>query len=126
MIRRTPLKRVPMKRRALKKWKLELDQLCRTVTFARDGHACCRCGVRDPLHWCHVNTRAVLSLRWNLDNVLALCAGCHLWNHHHPTAFSEWWTEKYPERAQRLALWRPGGRVEPELIRLWLLQQGAS
>jgi hypothetical protein len=83
-----------------------LDALARQATFARDGNACIRCGKRERLQLAHVHTRAQLSLRHDLDNLMTLCAGDHLWWHHHPSDAVTWWADKYPERALRLGVLR--------------------
>jgi 5-methylcytosine-specific restriction endonuclease McrA len=84
----------------------ELDTLARNATLARAGHACERCGRSERLQWHHVYTRAIRSLRWDLDNLICLCAGCHLWWHHEPLDATIWmrnqWEHLFPGRYERL------------------------
>lgn len=84
--------------------KSQLDALCREVTFLRDGHRCVRCGSPARIQWCHVRSRRYLSTRWSLENVMSLCAGCHLWWHHEPMLSSAWFREQWPDRADYLAM----------------------
>lgn len=105
----------------------ELDRLCREVVFLRDGDRCRRCGSGQKLQWCHVYTRAIRSLRWDLDNSFCGCAGCHLWWHHKPTEAVEWWRSVVGEQTfatLRLRAGRPR-KVEPTLIGLYLEQERA-
>lgn len=109
-----------------------LDHLARRLVFKRDGYACVRCGkaCTQELHergdrtiyvgiqWCHVHTRRIRSLKWDPDNALTLCPGCHLWWHghvpesadpfaddeHRYDSAMEWFKRKYPERSARLAM----------------------
>lgn len=105
----------------------ELDALCREVVFLRDQHRCCRCHRTTRLQWCHVHTRRIRSLRWRLENSLLLCAGCHLWWHHHPLESAGWFEDTYPEEAETLSLLRQT-KQKPDLaaIRLYLLQEQAK
>jgi len=90
-----------------------LDRLAREATFRRDK-VCQRCGGEKPLQWCHVHTRAIISLRHDLDNCLVLCAGDHLWWHQHPLEAIIWFCDKFPERAKRLAI-RRQVKTKPDL-----------
>jgi len=85
----------------------EIDALARRATFERAKRGCERCGTRDRLQWHHVFSRAIVSLRWDLDNLLCLCSGCHLWWHHNPLEAAAWFT-KYAgaDRCKRLHLAR--------------------
>jgi 5-methylcytosine-specific restriction endonuclease McrA len=80
----------------------ELDALARERTFERDGYKCIRCGSTSHLQWCHVITRGILSLRWDMDNSFCGCAGCHLFWHKHPLEAVGWFEDKFPERAKHL------------------------
>jgi hypothetical protein len=50
---------------------------------------CQRCGKKENLQACHIFSRRYLNLRWDLQNILCLCAGCHLWSHANPILFVE-------------------------------------
>lgn len=70
--------------------KMRLDKLAREVCLKKAGYQCERCGKEERLQWHHVYTRRLLSLRWEPDNLVCLCAGCHLWWHQNTLAAAEW------------------------------------
>lgn len=77
----------------------ELDKLCRTVVFYRDGGACRKCGkTTGQLHWAHIYSRRFLSVRWNELNSMVLCAGCHLFCHHNPIEGGEFFKAELGEQ----------------------------
>ena len=126
LLRKTPLKRTAatLRRSRLAPRRVRppmisdrvLDDLCRDLTFARDRCTCLKCGfactvithrpdgspVYHGIQWAHVTTRGVKILRWDQDNVMTLCAGCHLWWHHYPLEAAAWFRERFPERAERI------------------------
>jgi len=63
---------------------------------------CERCGNTNYLQCAHIVGRNNHTLRFDLMNVLCLCAGCHRWGHDNPIFFSEWVKEKYPARFEYL------------------------
>jgi len=103
----------------------DLDRLARLATFQRAGHRCEKCGTRDRLQWHHVYSRRIQSLRWDLDNLVVLCAGDHLHWHHNPMNAVEWF-QGYaePARLERLRLKRmTPRRTDLAGLRLLLQQQ---
>ena len=56
----------------------------------RDRGSCERCHKTETLQAAHIFSRANMNIRWDYDNVLCLCAGCHFWAHKNPTLFGEW------------------------------------
>jgi 5-methylcytosine-specific restriction endonuclease McrA len=97
-----------------------MDEAARAIVFDRDS-GCVHCGKATNLQWAHVYTRRILSMRWDWDNSMVLCAGCHLWWHHEPAEAVAWWTAKYPLRAERLRLRRhTASRVDLKAIALSL------
>lgn len=46
-------------------------------SIIRSQGRCLRCGIQSALQAAHIIGRARLSVRWNLDNGLCLCARCH-------------------------------------------------
>lgn len=90
----------------LKLMKRRLDALARRLTFERDSYCCCHCGSYQRIQWCHVVSRRYLSTRWDSNNLLTLCAGCHLWWHHQPLESANWFQQKYPRRADMLRIIR--------------------
>lgn len=123
------MKRSPIKRRTrirrVSKARLrtrDLDKLARDAVFARDS-ICMKCGKVGNLQWCHVYSRRYLSMRWDPDNSMVLCAGCHLWWHHKPLEAARWFELIYPERAKRLLLIsRTKRRPDLAAVRLGLEQ----
>lgn len=82
---------------------LECDKYSRELCFERDGHKCVRCGKDKGIQWAHVISRRHLSTRWDLDNCLTLCAGCHkFWWHDNPREAVEWFAAKFPERNEHI------------------------
>lgn len=103
----------------------ELDALCREVVFLRDGGVCQKggCEPSRPKQWCHVRSRRYRSTRWDPINSLVLCAGHHLWNHHEPAEFVDWFRDKFPVRAALLKLKSQtsgSGKVDLAAIKLFL------
>jgi 5-methylcytosine-specific restriction endonuclease McrA len=66
----------------------KLDKLCSKII--RSKGSCESCGKTENLQCCHIFSRTYRSLRWSLDNLLCLCAGCHHWSHKNPIFFTEW------------------------------------
>lgn len=105
-------------------WKQELDKLCRAAVFARDGHKCVMTGQTATIQWCHVKSRRYLSTRWRLENCLTLSAGKHLWAHHNPLEFANWFNAKYPERALAIEMASSNSqKFDREATRLYLEQE---
>jgi hypothetical protein len=109
-------------RRLGAKEKRELDRLCRELVFVRDERRCRRCGSTQHPQWSHIYSRRYLSVRWNADNSMVLCAGCHLWWHGNPVDAGRW-CEELLGRARLATLnaarYR-GGRPDYEEVRLGL------
>lgn len=149
LTRSTPLQRTgPIRRVAvMRKRKLfepksgpstkTLDDLCREVVFARDRYTCQKCGwactvvtysptgkvQAGKLQWCHIFSRQYHSVRWDPDNSLALCSGCHMWQHHNPTLATEWFEAKWPLRLNDITIRRNGGWKPDRGLHLLSLQQ---
>lgn len=56
---------------------------------------CQRCGPHVPqryeiLQCAHIYSRTYRSVRWERQNLLCLCAGCHFYFHRNPLEFGEW------------------------------------
>ena len=89
----------------------ELDAAARLAVFERDGNRCVRCG-SFKVQWSHVIGRRHKCIRWEADNALALCAGCHMWWHEYPTLSGEWFRRNWPDRHERItAMYNRGGKV---------------
>ena len=93
------------KKPSRKFWIKKLDDLARKVIKARDK-VCVRCGKILNLQVAHIFPKGKYTrLRWDSDNLLLLCYGCHFhFAHKNPLMFSEWFREKYPDRYKILKL----------------------
>ena len=107
--------RTSKKARKRNRAKNELDVAARLACFERDNTLCQRC--HDPyktVQWCHVIGRRHLCTRWELDNSLTMCAGCHMWWHEYPSLSGPWFAKTWPERHEHiLALYNAGGKIRP-------------
>lgn len=103
----------------------ELDALARAIAVDRAGGTCDRCQRGENIQWAHVYTRRYRWLRWDPDNSMILCSGCHLWWHQHPADAISWWEEEHDEeyvnRLKAKAA-RPQ-KTDLTLVRLHLLQE---
>ena len=98
-----------MPKRKTKRKKLidQLDQITKEIIRIRDNHTCQWCGkkVSGSDEQCsHVIPRSRGNhLRWDLENCKILCMHCHMhkW-HKDPLASWQWFSEKFPERAEYL------------------------
>ena len=59
------------------------------------------CGSKDSLNGHHIYSRTNLATRWDLNNGVCLCSGCHVFRslsaHKSPMEFSEWLIEQRGE-----------------------------
>lgn len=56
---------------------------------------CEKCHSRTKaLNSAHIMSRRYLQTRWDLENGLCLCVGCHFWAHQNPIEFTHW-VEEY-------------------------------
>jgi hypothetical protein len=63
--------------------------------IVRSKGECARCGSRTKqLNSAHIISRVYRQTRWDLDNGLCLCVGCHFWNHQNPIEFTHWVEDK--------------------------------
>ena len=81
----------------------DLDADASVRVKERDGWLCVRCGiVRRLVQWAHVISRRFRCLRWEADNALSLCGGCHLWFDNNPLLSADWFRKNFPERYERI------------------------
>lgn len=80
----------------------------------RDNHTCQYCGKKEYLNSHHIFSRSNFTTRWDLDNGITLCSGCHTFSskfsaHKTPAEFIEWvkekkglaWYERLREKAKQ-------------------------
>lgn len=64
---------------------------------------CERCGKTENLQCAHIISRTYQQVRWDEDNALCLCAGCHIyWWHKEPIEAARWLEEHWPGRYDRI------------------------
>ena len=78
----------------------------------RDGFKCLHCGKDKYLNAHHIFSRNNYKVRWDMDNGVTLCSGCHTMSskfsaHKTPIEFIEWikgkWGEEWYERLRAKA-----------------------
>jgi 5-methylcytosine-specific restriction endonuclease McrA len=92
----------------------QLDELARQRVFERDNFTCVRCGKKDGIQWSHIISRAIHCTRWEDDNALTMCGGCHMffW-HKHPLLAVPWFMHQWPERYENIRrIYNAGGKVD--------------
>lgn len=117
-----------MKKPSVKTLRNKADALWGKAVRQRDG-ACRRCGKTEVLQAAHIISRRYKATRWDLDNGIALCRGCHHWNHHFPVEY-DWWIreligeKKYESlRLQALDYVGEVKRVDLETIVAYLMSE---
>lgn len=123
----------------------QLDEMARALCMARAGAyriegsrawvgTCRKCQLLNPLQWAHFNSRRLHSIRWDRDNSMALCGGCHYnFAHHKPGEFRDWWRSQIGENAFNLLALRLKATSRPDYAGLrvalrqeWLALTGAE
>jgi len=74
-----------------KQQKNKLNKLVREYVILRDKR-CLRCSKANNLHASHIYPKGKYrKMQFDVENVKALCLGCHLyWWHKHPIEAKEW------------------------------------
>lgn len=85
-----------MRKTSKKSLTRKLDQLVSKIVRKRGW--CQRCGRVFTLQCCHIFSRTYKSVRWDLDNVLTLCASCHFFFHKNPLLFTEFVHKLYGKK----------------------------
>ena len=91
----------PLERYCHAHGKKKLDKLVGDYVKRRDK-VCTRCGSPGPLDWSHLISRGAPWLRWDLDNSVAHCKGCHWYFTAKPSAMNLWIEERWPGRLSEL------------------------
>lgn len=71
---------------------VKLDKL--TSERVRSKGYCEKCHSEKNLQCAHIYSRNYKHLRWEPENLLCLCAGCHFWWHQNPTEAVLWAQKK--------------------------------
>jgi len=96
----------------------KLDIVWSEAIKVRAGYKCEHCGKTTNLNSHHIFTRLRKSTRWELDNGICLCVGCHMFSskfsaHKTGVEFTHWLEEKkgkkWVETLQRMSneIYRP-------------------
>jgi 5-methylcytosine-specific restriction endonuclease McrA len=92
----------------------EWSRICKE----RDGFKCVICGETKLLNSHHIIVREIKEFRWDIDNAITLCAGCHQFRrtisaHSNSFAFHEWFIKNRPEQYKKLKQkWEKYGKKE--------------
>lgn len=102
MLTRTPIKRKSKKQPIV----AQCDVLVRELVYARDGHACVRCGGKTALNPAHLLPKGKYpKMRFELLNILTMCWPCHRYHwHDDPVGAMRWLGQNYPDRWQQLLI----------------------
>ena len=103
----------------------ELDILFARYIKARDK-VCQRCGCySNSLQTAHFHGRAKKSVRWDEDNAVALCFGCHMYLTAHPLEHTEWFRNHLGERFDMLnsRMRTPARYLDKQAIELYLREE---
>ena len=93
--------------------KRKLDREVSRIVRSRGACAKCRNDKYEKLQAAHIFSRSQMSVRFDLLNLVCLCAGCHFWAHKNPILFTEFIQQylgetKYQElktRARSIKKW---------------------
>ncbi len=98
-----------------------LDKLFSKYIKLRDKH-CQRCGGTGGLQTSHFWGRAKKATRWDEENAVLLCFGCHQYFHSRPLEHSRWFEEHLGQPAFCLLEARAHqvGKVDGNLMTLYI------
>src|SRR5687768_13222072 len=97
LARKTPISSVPKaapkkkpkpKKPTAKQYKLWCDTLFSLIV--RHRGSCLRCCRSTDLQCSHIVSRGYLATRWDEDNAIVACKGCHHWQHMNPLENEAW------------------------------------
>lgn len=98
----------------------KLDSRCSLIIRSRMECAWCCNHVESisDLQCAHIFSRTYRNTRWDLDNLVNLCPGCHFYGHRNPIAFVEFikntWLSVY--KYEQL-------KIKHNAIKRWTLQE---
>src|SRR5258708_25589796 len=67
----------------------KLDKECSRIIRSSGFCVSCRMSDYSKLQCCHIFSRTYRNTRWDLKNLLCMCAGCHFESHKNPIKFVE-------------------------------------
>lgn len=104
-----------------------LDELFSLYIRLRDGYTCQRCGVKSKnTQCCHFHSRRKISVRFDPDNAICGCYGCHSWLDGNPMEKVEFFKHRLGKRKfnmlnSRMRITYP--KPDRKAIELYLKQQ---
>ena len=73
-----------------------LDDMWSKAVKVRDNNKCVRCGGNYGMQSHHIFSRRHKATRWDIDNGVALCTGCHIFYAHRDVGgFCSWYMDKF-------------------------------
>jgi len=93
------------KHKRISRLKKQADLLFSEYIRKRDGK-CMYCGKKENLQCSHVYGRRWEDGRWDCDNAITLCAGCHLYRWHsgeYQVQMHEWFMETFADEWSRIS-----------------------
>ena len=110
-----------MKKPSKTNLKKKLDDECRRITRSKgycEWNITKKCNsLYENLQWHHVFPRDYMATRWDLDNSICLCKGCHLYWHLNPLE-AEDWIKSYIGEVKYLSL-----RAKANSIKQWKIYE---
>lgn len=114
------MKKLSTKKKSQSWYRKKCVEIAKDKAKERDGYKCRHCGSTKEqgwrIHGSHIYSEGIYkSMSADIDNIIALCAKCHVgggawankstqsW-HEDPMYFSDWFRDKYPELAKTLRL----------------------
>lgn len=67
----------------------KLDKICSLIVRSHGQCVMCLQTDYEKLQCAHIYSRTYRSTRWDLNNLLPLCASCHFYSHRNPLIFAE-------------------------------------
>ena len=118
---------------SFKEWEDILDPLCKEVVALRDNFRCRKCGKQMipsdktgqmiGCDWSHVYSRANKNIKWDPDNSMIHCGGCHIWWGQCPLEGAKWYREEFGDKQADALILRKNtshGKIDCNAIYLYL------
>lgn len=107
-----------------------LDKLFSFYIRSRDGWKCQRCEKQyqpptNGLHCAHIFTRGAKSTRFDPENAVAWCYGCHSYMDSHPIEKYDWYIERFGRTQFEILRFKAKKPRKPDyvMIKLWLKEK---
>lgn len=101
------------------------DKLAREHVLSRDHRTCLCCGAKWALEWAHIIGRGARYIKWEPENAVTLCHGCHEHFTGHRALFTAWIAEKFgPSRYDRLMSLEAAGERQGDSVDLAAVIRG--